>query len=128
MSSFSSHEGNEKFFISPTSSFPSLKIPLFLYLFASKKTHLLVLSFLFFIAIGSRSLLRVFLSLNFMSHPLEKSLLNSKKPIHAYHVRSPIFSKNFFIPILTLQKSSFPFQNSFSSIGIFSYKNVKLLN
>ena len=63
-----------------------------------------------FIAIDSRSTWEVFLSSNPMSHPPEKSFLNFKKSIHAFHVRSLIFSKNFFIPILTLWKSSFPFQ------------------
>ena len=59
-----------------------------------------------FIAIDSRSTWEVFLSSNPMSHPPEKSFLNFKKSIHAYHVRSLIFSKNFFIPILTLRWSS----------------------
>ena len=89
----------------------------------------------FFIAIGSRSLLRVFLSLNFMSHPLEKSLLNSKKTNPCISRKeSHLFQKNSFIPILTLRKSSFLFQSLtnfkilFPLVGRFSYKNIKLLN
>ena len=132
MSSFSSHEGNEKFFISLTSSFPSLEIPLFLYLFASRKTHILVL----------------FFYSNWQSFPL-KSL-----PLSEFHVSSTrkipfkfqktnpcisrkeshLFQKNSFIPILTLRKSSFLFQSLtnfkilFPLVGRFSYKNIKLLN
>ena len=92
--------------------FPSF--PLFLYLFTCHPIYLLVFFFVFyflFIAISSRSLWRVVLFPNSLSHPPEKSFLNFKKSIHAYHARSLIFSKNFFIPILTLWKSSFPFQS-----------------
>ena len=119
-SSFSSHEGYEKIFISPTSSFPSLEIPLFLYLFVSRKTHLLTLYF-FFIAIGSRSLLGVFLSPNFMSYPPEKSLLNSKKPIHAYHVRTPIFSKKLLHPYFNSPDEFLSFSKSYQFQIFFSF-------
>ena len=130
MSSFSSHEGNEKFFISPTSSFPSLEIPLFLYLFASRKTHILVL----------------FFYSNWQSFPL-KSL-----PLSEFHVlstrkipfkfqktnpcilRSPIFSKKLLHPYFNSLEEFLSFSSLtnfkvlFPPVGRFSYKNIKLLN
>ena len=53
--------------------------------------------------------LRSLLLSKFSVSSTRKSLLNFKKPFHAYHLKSSTFSKNF-------------------SIGRFFYKNFKLLN
>ena len=86
-----------------------------------------------FIAIGSRPTWGLIISLNSISSTRKNSFKFQTKPIHAYHLKSLIFSKNS-IPILALWKSLFPFQSLtnfkilFPPVGRFSYKNIKLLN
>ena len=114
--------------------FPSFS--LFLYLFTCHPIYLLVFFFVFyflFIAISSRSLWRVVLFPNSLSHPPENLfLIKKKKNPYITRKESHIFQRLFHPYFNTLEEflsfsKSYQFQNYFSSVDRFPIKKNQII-